>query len=60
MLQGLMVNFQSYVNKMTFVVSADEGTISDPHRLCDDIVKALELTKDAVLEMGQTRGTALP
>ncbi|KAI3416771.1 Diacylglycerol O-acyltransferase, partial [Psidium guajava] len=54
---GLMVNFQSYVNKMTFVVSADEGTIPDPHRLCDDIVKALELAKDAVLERGQARGT---
>ncbi|XP_056174398.1 wax ester synthase/diacylglycerol acyltransferase 11-like [Syzygium oleosum] len=53
---GLMVNFQSYVNKMTFVLSVDEGTIPDPHRLCDDIVKALELTKDAVLEREQARG----
>ncbi|KAL3743640.1 hypothetical protein ACJRO7_018845 [Eucalyptus globulus] len=54
---GLMVNFQSYANKMTFVVSADEGTIPDPHRLCDDIVEALKLTKDAVLESGRAGGT---
>lgn len=45
-----MVNFQSYVNKMTFVVSVNEGTIPDTHRLCDDIVRALELAKDAVVE----------
>ncbi|PKI76687.1 hypothetical protein CRG98_002996 [Punica granatum] len=47
---GLMINFQSYVNKMTFVVSADEDTIPDPHQLCQDIVKSLELIRDAVKE----------
>ncbi|KAF4384564.1 wax ester synthase/diacylglycerol acyltransferase 11 [Cannabis sativa] len=48
----LMVNFQSYVNKMTIVLSVDEATIPDPHRLCDDIVESLKLMKDALLQKG--------
>lgn len=43
-----MINFQSYVNKMTFIISADEETIQDPHQLCQDIVESLEHIKDAV------------
>ncbi|XWS46233.1 hypothetical protein CRYUN_Cryun14cG0046900 [Craigia yunnanensis] len=49
---ALMINFQSYVNKMTIVLSVDEGTISNPHQLCDDIVESLKLIKDAVLTRG--------
>ncbi|XP_062091402.1 wax ester synthase/diacylglycerol acyltransferase 11-like [Humulus lupulus] len=48
----LMVNFQSYVNKMTIVLSVDEATIPDPHQLCDDIVESLILMKNAVIEKG--------
>lgn len=42
-----MINFQSYINKMTIVVSVDEGTIPNPHQLCEDIAESLKLTKDA-------------
>lgn len=44
-----MINFQSYVNKMTIVLSVDEGTIPDPHQLCDDIEESLRLIKNAVM-----------
>ncbi|CAI0561647.1 unnamed protein product [Linum tenue] len=46
---GLMINFQSCVDKMTVVLSVDESTIPDPHQLCDDIVHSLELIKNAVI-----------
>ncbi|KAM7511894.1 hypothetical protein LguiB_010769 [Lonicera macranthoides] len=46
---GLMINFQSYINKMTIVVSVDESAIPDPHQLCNDLEESLKLIKDAVL-----------
>ncbi|TYH63025.1 hypothetical protein ES332_D07G161700v1 [Gossypium tomentosum] len=49
---ALMINFQSYIDKMTIVVSADEGTIPNPHQLCDDIVDSLRLIKHAVVTKG--------
>ncbi|KAJ4827847.1 hypothetical protein Tsubulata_012993, partial [Turnera subulata] len=49
---ALMINFQSYDNKMTIVLSVDEGTIPDPHQLCDDIVESLTTIKDAVVSRG--------
>lgn len=47
-----MINFQSYVNKMTIVLSADEAIIPDPYQLCDDLVHSLGLIKDAVIAKG--------
>lgn len=47
-----MINFQSYINKMTIVLSVDEETIPDPHLLCDDIVQSLNLIKEAVVARG--------
>lgn len=47
---ALMINFQSHVDKMTIVLSVDEGVIPDPHSLCDEIVESLKLIKDAVIE----------
>lgn len=47
-----MINFQSYVNKMTTVLSVDEGTIPNPHQLCEDIAESLKLIKDAVVASG--------
>lgn len=47
-----MINFQSYLNKMTIVLSVDEGTIPRPRELCDDIVDSLKLIKDAVIAKG--------
>ncbi|XP_076955731.1 wax ester synthase/diacylglycerol acyltransferase 11-like [Bidens hawaiensis] len=45
---GLMINFQSYVNKMTIVLSVDETTIPDPRKLLDDLEASLKLMKEAV------------
>lgn len=47
-----MINCQSYVNKMTIVLSVDESVIPDPHQLLDDLVLSLKLIKDAVVERG--------
>lgn len=44
-----MINFQSYVNKMSIVLSADEGTVHNPHQLCDDIMDSLKLIKNAAI-----------
>ncbi|XVF33168.1 hypothetical protein REPUB_Repub17cG0145300 [Reevesia pubescens] len=52
---ALMINFQSYIDKMSIVLSVDEGTIPNPHQLCDDIVESLQLIKDAVLTKRNTR-----
>ncbi|VVA27389.1 PREDICTED: O-acyltransferase [Prunus dulcis] len=49
---ALVINFQSYINKMTIVLSVDEETIPDPHLLCDDIVQSLNLIKEAVVARG--------
>ncbi|XVF73028.1 hypothetical protein PTKIN_Ptkin12aG0168700 [Pterospermum kingtungense] len=49
---ALMINVQSYMNKMSIVLSVDEETIPNPHQLCDDIVESLQLIKDAVLTRG--------
>ncbi|XP_052194418.1 wax ester synthase/diacylglycerol acyltransferase 11-like [Diospyros lotus] len=45
---GLMINFQSYINKMTIVLSVDESTIPDPHQLLNEIEESLQLIKKAV------------
>ncbi|KAJ8529291.1 hypothetical protein K7X08_036126 [Anisodus acutangulus] len=50
--QALMINFQSYVNKMTMVLSVDESVIPDPHQLLYDLEQSLKLIKDAVVERG--------
>ena len=47
-----MINFQSYINKITLVLSVDEISFPNPHQLCDDIAEALNLVKDAVIEKG--------
>lgn len=47
-----MINFQSYVNKMTIVLSVDESTIPDPHNLLDDLEGSLKLIKEAVYAKG--------
>jgi hypothetical protein len=47
-----MINFQSYINKMTIVLSVDESIIPDPYQLCDDVIDSLKLIKDAVIAKG--------
>ncbi|XP_009630816.1 wax ester synthase/diacylglycerol acyltransferase 11-like [Nicotiana tomentosiformis] len=49
---ALMINFQSYTNKMTIVLSVDESMIPDPYQLLDDLEQSLKLIKDAVVERG--------
>ena len=48
-----MINFQSYVNKMTIVLSVDDNTIPDPHKLLDDLEGSLKLIKEAVYAKGR-------
>lgn len=36
-----MIHVVSYMDKVTFVISADEETIPDPHKLCDDLEESL-------------------
>ncbi|CAN4108409.1 unnamed protein product [Withania somnifera] len=50
--QALMINFVSYINKMTMVLSVDENVIPDPHQLLDDLEQSLKIIKDAVVERG--------
>ncbi|KAF5811504.1 putative transferase [Helianthus annuus] len=53
---GLMINFQSCVNKMTIVLSVDENTIPDPQRLLDDFEASLKLMKEAVYAKALAQG----
>lgn len=49
---ALMINFQSYINKMIIAVSVDENAIPDPHQLLDDFEDCLNLIKDTVIKRG--------
>ncbi|KAF4401024.1 hypothetical protein G4B88_013865 [Cannabis sativa] len=51
-IKELMVNFQSYMKKMTIVLTVDEDRIPDPHQLCNDIEDSLKLIKDTIIERG--------
>ena len=44
-----MIHVISYTDKITFVLSVDEDTIPDPHRLCDDLEESLKLIKAAAV-----------
>ncbi|KAJ0885441.1 putative transferase [Helianthus annuus] len=46
---ALMIHILTYMDKMMFVISADEETIPDPHRLCDDLEESLNLIKTTAL-----------
>ncbi|KAL8234993.1 hypothetical protein R6Q59_021093 [Mikania micrantha] len=46
---ALMIHVLSYMDKLTFVISADEETIPDPQRLCDDLEESLHLIKTSAL-----------
>ncbi|KAK9724804.1 hypothetical protein RND81_05G099800 [Saponaria officinalis] len=48
--QALTIHFQSYWDKMTFVLAIDQDVIPDPQKLCDDIEESLKLAKQAVIE----------
>ena len=40
-----MIHVVSYTDKVTFVLSVDEETIPDPHKLCDDLQESLDIIK---------------
>ncbi|KAK9070803.1 hypothetical protein SSX86_011205 [Deinandra increscens subsp. villosa] len=42
---ALMIHVVSYMDKVMFVISADEETIPDPHKLCDDLEESLRIIK---------------
>ncbi|PWA95516.1 O-acyltransferase, WSD1 domain-containing protein [Artemisia annua] len=42
---ALMIHVVSYMDKVTFVLSVDEETIPDPHKLCDDLQESLDIIK---------------
>ncbi|XP_076909931.1 wax ester synthase/diacylglycerol acyltransferase 11-like [Bidens hawaiensis] len=46
---SLMIHVVSYMNKLTFVISADEETIPDPQRSGDDLEEALHVIKASAL-----------
>ncbi|CAH9063903.1 unnamed protein product [Cuscuta europaea] len=46
---ALMINFLSYVNKMTMVLSVDENVIPNPHQLLEDLEMSLNIMKDAIV-----------
>ncbi|GJV46766.1 O-acyltransferase WSD1 [Tanacetum coccineum] len=46
---ALMIHIVSYMDKLTFVISADEETIPDPQQLCDDLEESLYLIKRSAL-----------
>lgn len=47
--QAFTIHLQSYSNKMTIVLAADQSVIPDPHELCDDFVESFNLIKAAAL-----------
>ncbi|KAF4365024.1 hypothetical protein F8388_001772 [Cannabis sativa] len=56
---ALVVNFKSYINKMTVVLSVEESVIPDPHQLCGDTVESLKLLKHSVVEKYQSKTTVM-
>ncbi|PWA25582.1 O-acyltransferase WSD1 [Artemisia annua] len=56
----LMINFQSYVNKMTIVLLVDDNTISDPHKMLDDLDGSLKLIKEAVYAKRLVKQESIP
>ncbi|KAJ0257978.1 hypothetical protein HA466_0068590 [Hirschfeldia incana] len=54
--QALIINFISYMDKIVINLSVDTTTISDPLRLCDDLVDSLKIIKSAVRDKGFHNG----
>uniref|UniRef100_A0A5B7C7N6 O-acyltransferase WSD1 C-terminal domain-containing protein n=1 Tax=Davidia involucrata TaxID=16924 RepID=A0A5B7C7N6_DAVIN len=55
---ALTIHFQSYVNKMTIALTADQDAIPDPHQFCDDLEESLTLIRDAVIKKGLVKHNA--
>lgn len=48
--QELMVSFQSYMNKMSIVLSGDEDYFPNLDQLCDDIVESIRSITKSIKE----------
>lgn len=46
-MQALIVHFQSYMNIVKLVLSADEEQFPDPHELLHDFAESLKAIRDA-------------
>lgn len=55
-LQSIVVHHQSYGKKLIISIGADEKLIPNPHQLCDDLMKSLQIIKVAAtkLEFSET------
>ncbi|XVF63438.1 hypothetical protein PTKIN_Ptkin09bG0087200 [Pterospermum kingtungense] len=51
---GLTIHVVSYGTKMNMVVSVDEKIVPDPHQLCDDVERSLQLIKNSVIAQPNT------
>ncbi|XP_043706807.1 wax ester synthase/diacylglycerol acyltransferase 11-like [Telopea speciosissima] len=49
---ALTINYQSYLNKMTFALAFDPVVVPDPQQLCSDIEDSLKLIKDTIIAKG--------
>ncbi|XP_012842408.1 PREDICTED: O-acyltransferase WSD1-like [Erythranthe guttata] len=49
---ALVINYQSYGNKLVIAVAADEKLIPNPHQICDDLHNSLQVFKEAVIKKG--------
>ncbi|KAK1399439.1 O-acyltransferase WSD1-like [Heracleum sosnowskyi] len=52
--QALTLHWQSYGDKIIFVLTVDPDVIPDYKNLCDDFEASLQLIKDAVIQSGVT------
>ncbi|KAL3653626.1 hypothetical protein CASFOL_003307 [Castilleja foliolosa] len=59
--QALVVHFQSYADKFIISIAADEKLITNPHQLCDDMVKSLQDFRECVIKrgIGLSKGSGL-
>ncbi|CAH8359375.1 unnamed protein product [Eruca vesicaria subsp. sativa] len=48
--QALIINVQSYVDKLIINLAVDSDVIPDPHHLCDLIIESLSMMKSAASE----------
>ncbi|KAG6389828.1 hypothetical protein SASPL_151302 [Salvia splendens] len=55
-IKSLVVHHQSYGQKLIISIGADEKLVPNPHQLCDDVMKSLQMIKVAAtkLEFSET------
>ncbi|KAL0318007.1 UNVERIFIED_CONTAM: O-acyltransferase WSD1 [Sesamum angustifolium] len=56
---ALIIHCQTYANKLIICLAADENLIPNPHELCDDLQKSLQIIKETVIKRGLVKGSPL-